>query len=190
MIAYIRGKVLKKMVKSAILLADNIGYEIYLSEKELGQVNPDQEKEYFIFSYIKEDAFDLYGFNDLVELDFFKKLISVSGVGPKSALNVLALAEIEELKRAITSGDATMLQQVSGIGKKTAERLVVELKEKFISDLSEQVVINNVDQQVVDALVSLGYKEVEAKEVLKAMPASEADLASRIKEALRYINKK
>lgn len=190
MIAYLKGKIFKKLNKSILLLVDNIGYEIYLTEKEVTKTNLEEEATYFIFSYIKEDAFDLYGFVSLEELDFFKKLISVSGVGPKSALNVLALAEIEELKRAITSGDANMLQQVSGIGKKTAERLVVELKEKFISDLSDQIIVSNIDQQAVDALVSLGYKEIEAKEVLKSMPPSEADLGSRIKEALQYINKK
>jgi len=190
MIAYLRGKILEKTLKSAIVLTDKIGYEVFLTSKELEGVVKEQEAEYFIYSYIKEDAFDLYGFRSVAELDFFKKLISVSGVGPKSALNVLALAEIEELKRAITSGDAAVLQQVSGIGKKTAERLVVELKEKFISDLSEQVMVSNVDQQVVDALVSLGYKEVEARGVVKSIPASETDLATRIKEALKYINKR
>ncbi|RJQ33772.1 Holliday junction branch migration protein RuvA [Candidatus Parcubacteria bacterium] len=190
MIAYLKGKILLKTLKSAIVLVDSIGYEVFLTSKELEKTRLEIEVEYFVYSYIKEDAFDLYGFRSIGELDFFKKLISVSGVGPKSALNVLALAEIEELKRAITSGDAAMLQQVSGIGKKTAERLVVELKEKFISDLSQLEPTNNTDKQVVDALVSLGYKEVEAREVLKSLPTSEADLAGRIKEALKYINKR
>ncbi len=190
MIAYLKGKILQKTPRSAILLVADVGYEVFLTNKELEQTSINQEREYFIFSYIKEEAFDLYGFKDMEELDFFKKLISVSGVGPKSALNVLALAEPDELKRAITSGDAAMLQQVSGIGKKTAERLVVELKEKFISDLSEYTMVSSVDQQVSDALVSLGYKEIEAREVLKLMPTSEEGLAERIKEALRYINKK
>ena len=190
MIAYLKGKILLKTLKSAIVLVDSVGYEVFLTSKELEKTRPEIEVEYFVYSYIKEDAFDLYGFISIAELDFFKKLISVSGVGPKSALNVLALAEIEELKRAITSGDAAMLQQVSGIGKKTAERLVVELKEKFISDLSQLEPANNTDKQVADALVSLGYKEAEAREVLKSLPISEADLAGRIKEALKYINKR
>ena len=81
--------------------------------------------------------FDLYGFSKEEEMDFFKKVISVSGVGPKSALNILGLTSVEDLKRAIASEDPSLLQKVSGIGKKTAERLVVELKEKFIVDLSE-----------------------------------------------------
>ncbi|MCD4761268.1 Holliday junction branch migration protein RuvA [bacterium] len=188
MIAYLKGKILKKTSKSIILLTNSIGYEVFLTLKNLEQVQAEQEKEFFVYSYIKEDAFDLYGFANLEELDFFKKLISVSGIGPKSALNVLALAEVEELKRAITSGDYTVLQQVSGIGKKTAERLVVELKEKFIVDLSEQAVVTDSDKQVVEALVSLGYKQNEARGIIKDL-VEEGDLATRIKEALKLINR-
>ncbi len=187
MIAYLQGKILEKDSKSVILLADNIGYRVYLSRFELEQCQKDQTAKYFIHAYIKEDLFDLYGFKNLVELDFFKKLISVSGVGPKSALNVFALAPVDELKRAITSGDAGLLQQVSGIGKKTAERLVVDLKEKFIVDLSEMTAPQSSDQQVVEALISLGYKQSEAQNVLRELSA-EGDLATRIKEALKYIN--
>ncbi|MBT4209672.1 MAG: Holliday junction branch migration protein RuvA [Candidatus Komeilibacteria bacterium] len=190
MIAYLKGKISQKLTKSAIILSGDIGYEVFLSLKNLEALNIDEEKEFFIHSYIKEDAFDLYGFVSLEELDFFKKLISVSGVGPKSALNVLALANVEELKRAITSGDYAVLQQVSGIGKKTAERLVVELKEKFITDLSDAVIASDDGKQVIEALVSLGYKQIEAQEIIKHLPEEEADLATKIKQALQFINKK
>lgn len=191
MIAYLQGKVIKKGSKSAIILVSGIGYEVFLPLKNLEALKIDEEKELFIHSYIKEDAFDLYGFNTLVELDFFKKLITVSGVGPKSALNVLALGQIDELKRAITSGDSSMLQQVSGIGKKTAERLVVELKEKFIVDISAESEQNvSGSSQVIEALVSLGYKASEAQEIVKKLPTQEGDLATRIKQALQYINNK
>jgi holliday junction DNA helicase RuvA len=189
MIAYIKGQIINKTNRSVVLLNGGVGYEVFLSAKNLEKAKVDQEQEYFIFSYIKEEAFDLYGFVDPEEMDFFKKLISVSGIGPKSALNVLALAEVEELKRAITSGDHDMLQQVSGIGKKTAERLVVELKEKFIVDLSERAVVTNSDKQVVDALVSLGYKLSEAQQIIRDLPKEETDLASRIKQALQLVNK-
>ena len=190
MIAYIKGKVSQKLGKSVVLLTGGVGYEVFLSLKNLETVKVDEEHEFFIHSYIKEDAFTLYGFSSLDELDFFKKLITVSGVGPKSALNVLALANVDELKRAITSGDSSMLQQVSGIGKKTAERLVVELKEKFIVDLSEAAIDTDDAKQVVEALVSLGYKVAEAQEIVKQLPKEEADLATKIKQALQFVNKK
>ncbi|MFA6307533.1 MAG: Holliday junction branch migration protein RuvA [Patescibacteria group bacterium] len=190
MIAYLKGKISQKLAKSVVVLTGDIGYEVFLSLRNLELSKLGEEKEFFIHSYIKEDVFDLYGFYSLEELGFFKKLITVSGVGPKSALNVLALADVDELKRAITSGDSSLLQQVSGIGKKTAERLVVELKEKFIIDLSEAVVNTKDNKQVIEALVSLGYKQAEAQEIVKHLPDAELDLASKIKQALQFVNKK
>lgn len=189
MIAYLRGTIIKKFDRSIILLVGDIGYETFLTKQSLENLNLNEEKEFFIHSYIKEDALDLYGFSSSEELNFFRKLISVSGVGPKSALNVLALASVDELKRAITSGDSSLLQQVSGIGKKTAERLVVELKEKFIKDISEGGLKTDSNSQVVEALVSLGYRQSEAQEVVKHLDGAENNLATKIKQALQLINK-
>lgn len=188
MIAYIQGKIIRKTPKSVIVFTNGLGYEVFLTLKNLEKISLEDLVDLFIYSYIKEDAFDLYGFVKYEEFDFFKKLISVSGVGPKSAVNVLALAEVDDLKRAITSGDYTMLQQVSGIGKKTAERLVLELKEKFIGELSSGEVFSN-DKQVIDALMSLGYKQNEANLLVRDL-AQEGDLATRIKEALKRVNSK
>lgn len=189
MIAYIKGKIIDRTTKSVVVLTTGLGYEVFLPIKDLEGIVIGDEKEFYIHSHIKEDLFDLYGFSNKEELDFFKKVISVSGVGPKSALNILGLASVEDLKKAIASEDPSLLQQVSGIGKKTAERLVVELKEKFIVDLSEKVVVSDRDQQVVEGLMSLGYKESEAKEVMGNLPKEEVDLATRIKQALRALNK-
>lgn len=189
MIAYLKGQILEKTSKSTILLVGEIGYEVFLSIKNLEKIGLGEAVEFYIYSNIKEDAFDLYGFKTLKELDFFKKLLSVSGVGPKSAINILSLAEVDDLKRAITSGDPSFLQQVSGIGKKTAERLVVELKEKFINDLSEVMPMMDSDKQVMEALMSLGYKASEIKDVTKDLDQNEKDLATRIKAALRLMHK-
>lgn len=189
MIAYIQGKIIRKTPKSVIVFTNGLGYEVFLTLKNLEKISLEDSVDLFIYSYIKEDAFDLYGFVKYEEFDFFKKLISVSGVGPKSAVNVLALAEVDDLKRAITSGDSTMLQQVSGIGKKTAERLVLELKEKFIGELSGGGEIFSNDKQVIDALMSLGYKQNEANLLVRDL-AQEGDLATRIKEALKRVNSK
>lgn len=189
MIAYLQGKILSKNNKSVVLVANNIGYEIFLSQRNLETVGIDLEKEYYIHSYIKEDAFDLYGFENQEELGLFRKLISVSGVGPKSALNVLSIATVSDLKKAIGSGDSDILQQVSGIGKKTAERLVVELKEKFIDDMSDIEIAGGDQKQVLEALVSLGYKDVEIRDIIKDLPNDDGDLASKIKQALKLLNK-
>ncbi|MFA5127074.1 MAG: Holliday junction branch migration protein RuvA [Patescibacteria group bacterium] len=185
MISYLKGSILEKTQKSVIVLAGDIGYEVFLSAKDWQALEKNSPVEFFVYSYIKEDTFDLYGFKTTGALDFFKKLISVSGVGPKSAINVLGLAEIEELKRAITTGDPDFLRQVSGIGKKTAERIVVELKEKFIDELSSIAGSTGSNRQVVEALVSLGYKEREAQEMVKNLPVDNDDLAGKIKRALQ-----
>ena len=190
MIAYIKGKIINKTNRSIVVLTGGIGYEVFLPLKQLETIKINDEKELFIYSHIKEDMFDLYGFSKEEEMDFFKKVISVSGVGPKSALNILGLTSVEDLKRAIASEDPSLLQKVSGIGKKTAERLVVELKEKFITDLSDAAASTDEGKQVVEALVSLGYKQLEAQEIIKHLPKEESDLATKIKQALQFINKK
>lgn len=190
MIAYLKGQILSVGLRSVLLLVDGVGYEVFVKNSTISQYKIGQESDFYIFSYIKEDAFDLYGFINHEELEFFKKLLSVSGVGPKSALNILGLAEVKELKRAISQGDFLFLQQVSGIGKKTAERLVVELKEKFIDEISSAgQTSSSSDKQVIDALISLGYKEREAIEAIKNSNSQDSDLATRLKDVLRAVSK-
>ncbi|MCB9803077.1 Holliday junction branch migration protein RuvA [Candidatus Nomurabacteria bacterium] len=189
MIAYLEGLVFKKNNKNLILLVNNIGYLVSLSVKDLEVLKLEQKLSLFIHTHVKEDALDLYGFLKQEQLEFFQQLISVSGVGPKSALNIISLASLEDLKKAITSGDPSILQQVSGIGKKTAERLVVELKEKIITDLSvgfEQKLIG--DQQLIEALLSLGYKEREIREALNIIKP-EGELGEKVKQTLKFLAK-
>lgn len=190
MIAYLKGKVFLKSNKSVILLLNNdaLGYQVFLSQTDLDKIDVNQEVEFFIFSAIKEDAFDLYGFLEVDAWDLFKSLISVSGVGPKSALNILSLGKTEDLKQAIVSGDPAILQQVSGIGKKTAERLVLELKEKIISETNNLFKQESPDQQLFAALISLGYKEKEVKEMLKGLELT-GDLSDRVRQVLQTAKK-
>lgn len=188
MISYLKGSVLSLDQRAVIINVNNVGYEVFLKNKDLASLSLNDFVEFYIFSYIKEDAFDLYGFKDREELAFFKQLLLVSGIGPRTAINIMSLADVQDLKRAITSGNPSFLQQVSGIGKKTAERLVVELKEKFINELGVDGVFSNSDQKVIDALISLGYKEREAMEMSKGLPL-EGDLAEKIKLALKNIKK-
>ena len=98
------------------------------------------------------------------------------------------MASVDDLKKAISSEDPSVLQQVSGIGKKTAERLVVELKEKFINEISEGKIVDNGNQQVLQALVSLGYKEMDVRDTVNKLTDQSADLGAKIKEALKMIN--
>lgn len=185
MIAYLKGVILSKTERSVIVLVNDLGYEVFLNLRDWQKIEIGSRQEFFIYSYIRQEAFDLYGFNSLAAIELFKKLLSVSGVGPKSAINILGLAEIDDLKRAITSGEPSFLQAVSGIGKKTAERIVVELKEKFINDLSGIAGPIGNDRQVIEALTSLGYKEKEALEMIKKLQGDELDLSAKIKKVLQ-----
>jgi Holliday junction DNA helicase RuvA len=190
MIAYLSGKVFKKNPKSIILLVNQIGYQVFLSSKDLESLKINQDLELFIHTQVKEDILDLYGFFKSEQLDFFQQLLSVSGVGPKSASNIISLAPLTELKKAITSGDPSILQQVSGIGKKTSERLVLELKEKIIDDFngasSEENFVG--DKQVVEALLSLGYREKEIREAIQASTL-EGELGDKVKTILKFLSK-
>jgi len=189
MIAYIKGEVIQKNERSVIALVGGIGYEVFLINDDLEKIKKGKEYELHIYPHIKEDMFDLYGFKDTEQLDFFKKIISISGIGPKSALNILSLADIHDLKRAISSEDASFLQTVSGIGKKTAARIVLELKEKIVTELLDNEIEKQGSGQVIEALISLGYKEIDARDASRRVPDDIQELSEKITIALKEINK-
>jgi Holliday junction DNA helicase RuvA len=132
----------------------------------------------------------LYGFLALEELEMFELLISISGIGPKAATGILSIATPKTIKTAILNEDPSILTKVSGIGKKTAERVILELKNK-VADIStgekEEVAI---DSDAIEALVSMGYTASEARDALKSVPQDVRDVGQRVKMALRAIGKK
>ncbi|MFH1173339.1 MAG: Holliday junction branch migration protein RuvA, partial [bacterium] len=169
----------------AIIETGGLGYKVYISPIVLSKFKPGEAVDLFTHLQVRDDAMELYGFLAQAELDFFNQLIEISGVGPKTALNVLALAKVDDIKRAISCGDATILTKVSGIGRKTAERIILELKNKF-ADLSVSG-DGGADIEVIDALVGLGYKVNEAREAIKNLPANIEGVQERIREALKNI---
>lgn len=189
MIAYLSGKILVKTDKSIILLVDSIGYEIFVSSKFLETIKHDQEIELFVYHKQREDAQELYGFSNYEERAFFIQLLSVSGVGPKSAINVLAISQVNELKSAIATGNADMFKKVSGIGSKTAERIVIELKDKLgFSRFSNGDVSEGSDIEVFEALNSLGFSDAEIRNVYNQIPKN-IDTKEKIKTALKFLKK-
>ncbi|PIT93549.1 Holliday junction branch migration protein RuvA, partial [Candidatus Falkowbacteria bacterium CG10_big_fil_rev_8_21_14_0_10_43_11] len=122
MLSFLRGKILNKSQNFVILEVNNIGYQVFINAGMYADLNIGQEAEFYLYHNVREDADDLYGFKDFAELEFFKLLLSVSGVGPKSALGILGLASVTDIKESIGAGDPSLLNKVSGIGKKTAER--------------------------------------------------------------------
>jgi len=190
MIAYLKGKIINKTEKYVILEVEDIGYEIFLPEKLLFKIKLDEEVSFYIYHQQREDAQELYGFADLAGREFFKLLISVSGVGPKSALNVMSIADISNLKEAIMSGNAEMFQKVSGIGKKTAERIIVELKNKFgaLSQKDENESNSQLDE-IFSALSTLGFSDDEIRSVYNQIPKDLENVSDKIKAALKLLKK-
>ena len=169
MIAYLAGKILVKKENYVILVVNQIGYKIFAASKFLAELSG--EVELYIYHQVKEDGQALYGFKTLEELEFFELLLTVSGVGPKSALNIMSLAAVAELKNAIALGNHQLLTKVSGIGAKTAERLVVELKAK-VGHLSLAAGEGGgARNDEIEALISLGYALGEAREALNLVGA-------------------
>jgi len=146
-----------------------------------------------LFTYLhhKEDVLDLYGFDNQEELRFFELLISVSGVGPKSALGILSVGDIPQLEAAIKENRPDLLTKVSGVGRKTAERIIVELKSKVESSGSAiKVAGMESDSDVVEALMGLGYKADQAKEALKKVSKEAEGLEEKLREALKLLGRR
>lgn len=193
MIAFLRGKIMAKLINAVILETNDIGYEIFVGENFLGELMINKEVEIYLHHHVREEASDLYGFKTLADLEVFKLLLSVSGVGPKSALGVLSIATASDVSQAILRGDPNLLTKVSGIGKKTAERVVLELKNKIsrtqASSLDSETSALNYGSDEIDALMSLGYSLSEARSALGVVPSEVADSGERVKQALKNMKK-
>ncbi|MDX9779090.1 MAG: Holliday junction branch migration protein RuvA [Patescibacteria group bacterium] len=194
MIAYLKGQVLAKNNNYLILGVNDVGYKLFATEAFLASLKVTAVQEFYISHQVREEASDLYAFKDLEELDMFELLLSVSGVGPKSALAVIALASPADIKEAVARDDASLLIKVSGIGKKTAERVVLELKGKIMKKLASQVSVfkdlPSTFSDELEALMSLGYALVEAREALQSLDSNLTDSGERVKAALKKLSKR
>ena len=189
MIGSIRGKIIQRTDKYAIVETNGVGYKISVSPETLSKAK-DGETFLFIHTHVREDAIDLYGFLDQEELEFFEMLINVSGIGPKGALTILGIATLPTLKKAIGTGDIAYLTKISGIGKKTAEKIIIELRDKVTKDSGEQSGSSlQGELDALEALKSLGYSQSEAREALKRV-SPEASTNAKIKEALKILGSK
>lgn len=190
MISYLAGKIIHKSQKYIIVKVGGIGYQVFLNPVVQTELIAGQELALFIHEQIREDAIDLYGFRSPVELDMFELLLSISGIGPKSALGIMAIATVEDLKETIARGDPSLLTKVSGIGRKTAERVILELREKVcqISVKGEASVSGAVvSGDEIDALMALGYTLAQAREALRRVDPALKDSGERIRQALKTI---
>lgn len=190
MIAKLKGKIEYLKDNYAVVTVNDVGYKVFLSAYTFGKIAGAAEAELFIHTYVREDTLALYGFLTMEELEMFELLISISGIGPKAGLGILSIATPKTIKTAILNEDPSILTRVSGIGKKTAERVILELKNK-VADMPEsekEETVSDVDS--IEALVTMGYSVTEARDALKSVPKDVTDIGQRVKLALRNIGKK
>ncbi|MBI2888743.1 MAG: Holliday junction branch migration protein RuvA [Candidatus Liptonbacteria bacterium] len=198
MIYTLEGILGLKTDRFAVVEVAGVGLRVNLHGQALGKLPRVGTKiKLFTHFHVREDAFDLYGFLTEEELDLFELLISVSGVGPKSALSVLDVAERKEIEAAIKENRPDLLTRASGVGRKTAERIILELKGKVSARGSGATVQRmETDADLIEALTGMGYAREEARDALAKVSVSPAgpgqaasrDLSARLKEALRILS--
>jgi len=192
MISYLKGKIINKGAGFIVAEVNNIGYQVFVAPLFYVELAIGQLAEFYTHQYVREDALNLYGFKNMAELELFELLLSVSGIGPRSALGVLSIASASDIKESIARGDPALLTKVSGIGRRTAERVVLELREK-IGKLgggdgkSAGGTLGSSDE--IDALMALGYSLVQAREALNNVDAKVKDSGERIRQALKRLGK-
>ncbi len=193
MIAGLDGTLEQVHADSAVVKVGGISFQVYTPVSTLGRLgSPGDRVRLHTYLHLKEDASALYGFTTPQELDLFKMLISVSGVGPRSALSMLSSLSPDELASAILSDNVELITQAPGIGKKTASRLVVDLKGKLEKGWGglggASPTSNNAD--IIGALTTLGYSTADASRAAAAVPASQdLSLEERIRLALRHLSR-
>lgn len=187
MIAYLEGEVLFRGSKFILINVHGIGYRIFTSLETLRTLGQKGARVVLhTHLYVRENAMELYGFNTMSELEFFELLIGISGIGPKSAIGVLSVAPLDSLKRAIAGGDTAYLTKVSGIGRRIAEKIIIELKDKLAGSAG---VGASDESDALDALVSLGYTVREARDALRSIQDPAASLDQKIKKALKLLGR-
>jgi len=186
MIGYLNGLIIDKDDKSLLVLAGNIGYKIWSTQELISSSKMDQKIQFYIHTAVREDDISLYGFTTKEELKFFEQLLSVSGIGPKMALDILG-TPMNLTQSAIINGDTGMLTKIKGLGKKTAERLILELKNKITPMTTKEggPAVSSINEDAILALESLGYERFQ---IIKAMTNLPSDI-KETEEIVKYFLK-
>lgn len=190
MLSFLEGLVARKTEKYISLLVGPVGFRIFLTEKNLSALKPGDRLSLHIHLRHTDDSMSLYGFPNQAELDFFELLLTVNGVGPRHALGILNLARLEDIKKAVLKDDPSLLYKVSGIGKKTAERIVVELKSKLAAFAAVATIDpgDDSDSEAFDALATLGYKDTHIRAALKNIPENIKKMEDKVRLALKNLS--
>lgn len=193
MYASFKGNIESKFKDRIILEVNDIGYEIYLPESEIDLLNEDQEVKIFTYLQVREDDMKLFGFLSRETLEFFKKLISVSGVGPKVALGIISNISARDMCIAIATENIVALKSIPGIGPKMAQKIVFELKDKVLKEQMEDIktktskvaLLNENVKEAITALQVLGYTEKQVKEVINRIEINDDSVENIIRKVLK-----
>ncbi|MBL4644359.1 MAG: Holliday junction branch migration protein RuvA [Candidatus Pacebacteria bacterium] len=185
MITQLRGTIVAKDPEYCILDVHGVGYRIFITPETLA--NTAENKEIMLWTYlsVRETALDLYGFLTREDLVFFELLIGISGIGPKSAISILGLTDVATLISAIAQGDTSYLTKVSGIGAKSAQKIILGLSDKVGKVIGNPSLKEDTD--AIDALAAMGYSISEARSALKEVPRDVAGASERLKRALKVL---
>ena len=200
MYAYFKGILTEKYIESIVIEVENIGYNIKVSQGTITMLPPIGEMvKIYTYTSVREDAIQLYGFLSKDDLDIFKLLINVNGIGPKGGQSILSVMSADELRFAIVSGDAKMIAKAPGIGAKTAQRVILDMKDKvsledaFAAEKEsmqrgETAPLSDAVREAVEALTALGYGSTEAVRAVKSVEnASDLSVETLLKQALKYL---
>jgi holliday junction DNA helicase RuvA len=187
MIAYLKGVVLHKETSFIILETGGVGYKVFTTTGTAEPLN--EQAELWIHTVIREDAQELYGFLTHEELEVFERLISVSGIGPKTALGILNAAGVETLRQAVAEEKVGLLTTIAGIGKKNAEKIIIELRGKLEAPKTRTASLE-AEQDAIAALAALGYSHKEARDALKLISPDIVGASERLKYALKELGSK
>ncbi len=189
MISFLKGTIKLKEDDFAIVVIGDIGYKVFALGRDLVKLKVGGSVEFFTYHYVREDDMRLYGFTSQDNLKMFELLFSVTGIGPKSAMGILNMASVDSIKAAITKNDISLLTKVSGVGKKTAERVILELGSK-IREFGGAGKGTEGMSDAIDALMSLGYSRSQAIGALEKVPENVTDPAEKVRLALKSLGKK
>lgn len=193
MIAYVKGKIIEKTVNTVVVDVMGVGYEIFTTTQDADTATIDSESKFYTYHSVKENSEELYGFTTLAAKRLFELLITVQGIGPKAALSILSLDEVEAVRNAIATANASFIAKASGVGKKSAERITVDLRDKV--GLPSYIEPNNptiatpqtlplAGDEALDALMALGFSLNDASTFLSDVP-TDLPTGERVRLALK-----
>ena len=190
MIAHVRGVVSEKFGNAVIIDVGGVGYEMTVAASDFESANLGEEKKFYTYHAVRENSEELYGFSSLAAKKIFELLISVQGIGPKAAMAILSLAEAEEVRNAIANADTAFIAKASGVGKKSAERVIVDLRDKvgipshYGATEAKTASVGVEADEALDALIALGFPLKEASAALEKVDSS-LPVEERVRLALK-----